>query len=737
VATEASVTLPLTEEPTGPAIRLVAVRGSVENALVDLRAANPVDGLYPVRLLEDSEYVYEILGFGQSESIRLEPAELFFPDPDQGARGRLRTGSYVGVLPIEVASSGTRQRSVVEVQSRKLGYIDEYRWMLRDLNDEAASLVLERFAPTKQRLLEDWSREPRSAYERFIHLQALFADRGFEQAVIFVTNRPYVEWVEHTELRLPTQPMRGGSRLGRALTRPGPRVNWPGGATRTLPAKIAVDVTVPTVDNVPNRFVKHVLDHFLRLLNQVRDALASHPESGLAPRGLREIDEIAWRLEVLRSVPVLRDVGNMVILPVDNQVILKRAGYREVLGAYLRVETGTKIAWEDETLSGAQRKASTLYEYWAFLQLLRVVKTITPDLDISELFTETKDGLTLSLKQGRERRFHGTVNCLGRDIDIDLYYNRSFGPTRKDVEGGSWSLPMRPDCSLRLQARSDGPGIAPVWLHFDAKYKLSDFGLLQDVAGLDEDLSHQPVRDDLLKMHVYLGAIRRTVGSYVLFPGAGQASDPYRAYTELLPGLGAFSLRPVAGGVDTQALRTFLDDVLTHVASVATQERRHRYWEHQIFPSETPAPGSLGREPIQGLPPADTTVLLGFVRTDKQRDWILRTGLYNMRADLDRNGSVNVHSREASTQLLVLYGAAEILGVWRLSGIATAVTGAQLLSLGYPAPRGDAYVCVHLQQRVSEEIGSELDYSRVRGLAEAIAKPFGSPAVTSWAALNN
>jgi len=737
VATEASVTLPLTEEPTGPAIRLVAVRGSVENALVDLRAANPVDGLYPVRLLEDSEYVYEILGFGQSESIRLEPAELFFPDPDQGARGRLRTGSYVGVLPIEVASSGTRQRSVVEVQSRKLGYLDEYRWMLRDLNDEAASLVLERFAPTKQRLLEDWSREPRSAYERFIHLQALFADRGFEQAVIFVTNRPYVEWVEHTELRLPTQPMRGGSRLGRALTRPGPRVNWPGGATRTLPAKIAVDVTVPTVDNVPNRFVKHVLDHFLRLLNQVRDALASHPESGLAPRGLREIDEIAWRLEVLRSVPVLRDVGNMVILPVDNQVILKRAGYREVLGAYLRVETGTKIAWEDETLSGAQRKASTLYEYWAFLQLLRVVKTITPDLDISELFTETKDGLTLSLKQGRERRFHGTVNCLGRDIDIDLYYNRSFGPTRKDVEGGSWSLPMRPDCSLRLQARSDGPGIAPVWLHFDAKYKLSDFGLLQDVAGLDEDLSHQPVRDDLLKMHVYLGAIRRTVGSYVLFPGAGQASDPYRAYTELLPGLGAFSLRPVAGGVDTQALRTFLDDVLTHVASVATQERRHRYWEHQIFPSETPAPGSLGREPIQGLPPADTTVLLGFVRTDKQRDWILRTGLYNMRADLDRNGSVNVHSREASTQLLVLYGATEILGVWRLSGIATAVTGAQLLSLGYPAPRGDAYVCVHLQQRVSEEIGSELDYSRVRGLAEAIAKPFGSPAVTSWAALNN
>ncbi len=295
---------------------------------------------------------------------------------------------------------------------------------------------------------------------------------------------------------------------------------------------------------------------------------------------------------------------------------------------------------------------------------------------------------------------------------------------------------MRPDCSLRLQARSDGPGIAPVWLHFDAKYKLSDFGLLKDVAGGDEDLT-QPVRDDLLKMHVYLGAIRRTVGSYVLFPGVGQANDPYRAYTELLPGLGAFSLRPVTGGPDTHALRTFLDNVLTHVASVATQERRHRYWEPQIFPREAPAPGSVGREPIQGLPPADTSVLLGFVRSDEQWDWIRRTGLYNMRADLARNGSVSVHSREASARVLVLYGASEILGVWQLSGTAVVLTAVQLLDLGYPAPRGDAYICVQLQESVWETVVSGLDYTRVRALADSLAKRFGSPAVTSWAALTS
>ena len=74
-----------------------------------------------------------------------------------------------------------------------------------------------------------------------------------------------------------------------------------------MPATISVDVTVPTLDNIPNRFVKHVLDHFLRLLNRVRDTLTKQPESPSALRGMREIAEIERRLEVLRSAPIFRD----------------------------------------------------------------------------------------------------------------------------------------------------------------------------------------------------------------------------------------------------------------------------------------------------------------------------------------------------------------------------------------------------------------------------------------------
>src|ERR1700694_4831128 len=108
-----------------------------------------------------------------------------------------------------------------------------------------------------------------------------------------------------------------------------------------------------------------------------------------------------------------------------------------------------------------------------------------------------------------------------------------------------------------------------------------------------------------------------------------------------------------------------------------------------------------------------------------------------MRADPERNGSISVHSRQASAQVLVLYSRAEILGAWRLSGVTSVLTGLQLLALGYPSPRGDSYVCVQLTRRLWDADGVELDYARIRRLVEASSKPFGSPATTSWAALTN
>jgi len=726
------VELSLEPPGSGGRMRLSLLPAEREESgrLLDLRDEEPVDGLLPVRLIEDSEYVYSVEAVESAGIVRLQPSEMFSADDSTGRRGRLRTGSYVGILPVEVQVAGQRiGRIRLEVRSRKLSYLDEYRYMLRDLSNEAVALVLERFAPTLQRLSDDWKASARTTYERFLHIQSVLADPGFTQAVMSVVQRPHIEWLEISELRSPHRPLRPTGRLARSLTRAGPREPWHGGPILTLPRLVEVSRTESTVDTVPNRFVRFVLDDLISLLSRMNDVLAASPASGPSTRGRAEIAALEAQLRSVRSLPFFNELSNLDHFPLDNQVILKRSGYRDVLGAYLRVLVGLSLAWDGAAdLTGSQRDAATLYEYWAFLQLLRTLESLCDHLPIGDLITETKDGLTLSLKQGTERRFSGKTTRLGRMIDVDLYYNRRFGRGSE-----SWTFGMRPDCSIQLRCSKDGKTLTPVWLHFDAKYRLSDYGLVAELAP-DEasDLQLDPVKDDLLKMHVYLGAIRRSVGSYVLYPGSPQDERRYRSYRELLPGIGAFALRPQQSHALTSHLSKFLDDVLIHVAAVATEDRRYRYWEAIAHDPESEPIGPLGWEPVEGVPPADTRVVVGYVRSDAHRRWIERTGLYNLRADPQRRGAVDWVGPETAAQVLVTYDNSGAIDTWRLTGEAVIQTAKQLLDSGYPQPRGDLYVCLRIAELLHPPVTTGLEWKGVRMFASKRGRWFGAPVLATW-----
>jgi len=728
------VELSLDPPGTGGRLRLSLLPAQREDSgrLLDLRDDEPSDGLLPVRLVEDSEYVYLVEAVDSVGIVRLQPSEMFSADDSGGARGRLRTGSYVGVLPVDVQVAGQSiGRIRLEVRSRKLTYLDEYRYMLRDLSNEAVALVLERFAPTQQRFSDDWKASASTTYERFLHIQSVLADPSFIQAVMNVVQRPHVEWLEISELRSPHRPLRPTGRLARSLTRAGPREPWPGGPILTLPRFVEVSRTESTVDTIPNRFVRFVLDDLISLLSRMNDVLAASANSGPSTRGRAEIAALEAQLRSVRSLPFFHELSDLDHFPLDNQVILKRSGYREVLGAYLRVLVGLSLAWDGAAeLTGSQRDAATLYEYWAFLQLLRTLESLCDHLPIGDLITETKDGLTLSLKQGTERRFSGKTTRLGRVIDVDLYYNRRFGRG-----SDSWTFGMRPDCSIQLRCSKDGKALTPVWLHFDAKYRLSDDGLVAELAP-DEasDPQLDPVKDDLLKMHVYLGAIRRSVGSYVLYPGSPQDERLYRSYRELVPGIGAFALRPQQSHALTSHLSKFLDDVLIHVAGVATEDRRYRYWEAIAHGPESEPVGPLGWEPLEGVPPADTRVVVGFMRSDAHRRWIGRTGLYNLRADPQRRGAVDFDwvGPETAAQVLVTYDNSGAVDTWRLTGEAVIQTAKQLLDSGYPQPGGELYVCLKIAEPLHPSATSGLEWKGVREFASKRARSFGAPVLTTW-----
>ena len=85
-------------------------------------------------------------------------------------------------------------------------------------------------------------------------------------------------------------------------------------------------------------------------------------------------------------------------------------------------------------------------------------------------------------------------------------------------------------------------------IHFDAKYKVNNFYELISNSNEEEltekeetDLIKDEIEEtksgtfknqDLLKMHAYKDAIRRTGGAYILYPGKGK-KEPFRGFHEL------------------------------------------------------------------------------------------------------------------------------------------------------------------------------------------------------------
>lgn len=712
--------------------------------LLDMRGAADRDvTVAPVQLLEGTEYRYEI-DVDSNGVIETDRAELFAPDDSTGRTGRFRPGLHVGLLPLSIRLNGVAVgHCTLEVRAHKLDYLSQYRWMLRDIADMTAEVLMERFGASEQRFAIDEHADARTLYQRFVFLKSLLADEELVAALWSVVERPYVSWEEFENPSRSTGHLRPGSRIGRAFTRPGPRsrlnTNARFSGVDSLPALLPRVESRETVDNPPNQFVRFALTSWCDTLRRLLRALENEPVSAPQARGVAEVSEVLGQLEVFLGSSVFRDVSDLQLLPLSNSVLQNREGYREILRAFLLSQFSAQLTWDagDDVYGAGQRNVAVLYEYWAFLQLVEALDRISDvPLDRSALFGVQDSGVNLQLWRGRSTAVNGFVHRLGRRIDFTLYFNRSF--SRSTDIGSSWGRTMRPDYSIHLRpTKGYSSGSEDIWLHFDAKYRIDRLADVLSLGAEAEDgtgETRRAKRDDLLIMHAYRDAIRRSAGAYVLYPG--DQTESWAEYHELLPGLGAFGLRPTATGpaIGAGDVGRFLSDVLDHVASQVTQHERARYWERTSY-SPRPEREQLGPSvDFLRRPPADTSVLLGYVKSSAHREWILRTGLYNLRADR-RAGSVTMGSPELSADLLVLFGPdAADATILVLEPQVVVLSRRQMIELNYPDPGGEFYLCVKIGARIPRSNDLPLSRRDVEHVwrAHMHGPAVGTPVVVRW-----
>jgi hypothetical protein len=406
-------------------------------------------------------------------------------------------------------------------------------------------------------------------------------------------------------------------------------------------------------------------------------------------------------------------------LPLNSPILQRKEGYREILRVWLMYDLASKLVWtalDDDAYHAGKRDVATLYEYWVFFKLLRQIEDtfdISPK-ETASLIKETIDGLGLQLKSGKHIAITGKYYYKGRDLSIRFNYNRTFSNTDYP-KSGSWTQQMRPDYTLSIWPSTFTENEAEkqeliVHVHFDAKYKVEGLEYLTSASPSSEsdtDLSKEKLeqkegtykRADILKMHAYKDAIRRTVGAYVLYPGT--KTNEYRGFHEIVPGLGAFPLSPSNGELCLKNINRFILEIVDHFCNRASHRERLSYHKYNIHKSEDNSnlheaiPEYEINSKIRATPPAESTVLVGYYN-EKQYEWIEKNGYYNIRID-SKNGLEKYGPNEMGAKYLLLHGKGELITnkLWKIVKTPKLRSKQELINLKYPRTPTCEYYLVY------------------------------------------
>jgi predicted component of viral defense system (DUF524 family) len=687
------------------------------------------------QILEGCSYEYSF----KKQKYYLKESEIISVSKRDKSSGRIVPNIYVGRLPIEIWNMHTKElegKIELEVNSVKSSYRKDYRSMLEFITEKCTDLLLQSGSPVKQIFNPDYLKNSKTLYQRFAFIQSVINTEEFGEAVQRIISSPVTCWKEQPE-QIDTRKIKRIS--GKELKQIGSgsnRISIPSTHSlskiglKDLPGKIESRRKADTVDTPENRFVKHALEVFLQLCYDI--------ESKTKDNSLlkNEANAVIKMLESFLSHSIFREVSRPTTLRLNSPVLQRKEGYREILRTWLMFDLAALLVWKggEDVYEAGKRDVATLYEYWLFFTLLELFGELfnLKPKDVSDLIIPSEDGLSLTLKQGKETAIEGVFDPGSRKLNVKFCFNRSFSGGMNYPKGGSWTKTMRPDYTLTIWPDGISENEAElqeliVHVHFDAKYKIDNLTEIINQTEDDENIVNGSIRGkyknvDLLKMHAYKDAIRRTAGAYILYPGDQTFKE--EGFHEIIPGLGAFPIKPSKSKNGTEKLKEFIKEVIAHFLNRASQSEKMSYRTFDIHKTKPdnfifePIPEAIGEN--RGFIPDEIFVLVGYCRNKTRHVWYLENGLYNFRMD-DDAGSLELNEEVSKAKFLLLRQEGETASeVFRIKSKGPKVYSKQkLLEMNYPEPNQEYYLIIEIEKLKESFFGpKEFSFKKLFGYQE-------------------
>jgi predicted component of viral defense system (DUF524 family) len=671
-------------------------------------------------------------------------------------KGSINPNIYVGTHSLEINDSPILLP--IEVRSVKSEYRSDYRYMLECITERCTDLIMQIDSPITQHFETDFNKNPETLYQRFSFVKSLIDSLEFEEAIQKIVSNPTTKWEEEYEEKDIRRVRRFNQKNIKQLVTKSNRseinkthsLNTIYGLT-SIPNKIDSKRKSESVDTAENRFIKHALEEFLFFCENCEAKFEKYStakfESGI----------LASKISSFLNQSFFTQISRPSSLKLNSPILQRKSGYREVLNSWLKFDLAAKLIWKggDNVYDAGKKDVATLYEYWLFFTLLDLLKEVfkIEPKSIAELIQYNNGHLSLNLKQGAAIAMKGCYKSPSRNLNIQFSYNRSFGGGKTYPDSGSYTTTLRPDYTLSIwpeeikEAKEAEKLELITHIHFDAKYKVKNFyELISKPKGdeLSEDENNKLIDEeteeikkgtfknqDLLKMHAYKDAIRRTGGAYVLYPGEGE-DEPFRGFHELIPGLGAFVIKPNKNISDKNHLKAFIKKVVENFIDRASQREYSAIKTYDIHKDHKddsnilnePMPEYLDSAKKEKLIPDETFVLVGYCKENSNIPWYKKEGKYNFRMDDDK-GSLCLESNVVNAKYLLL----------RESGKETANRVFKILSKGPKVYMGtsldgyktkdlkDYYLVIEIEKEESNDFnGANFNFKELLKYKEIRAK---------------
>ena len=570
-----------------------------------------LDGNYVLRLLETKHFTLRVNGLPLPE-MQNEGNKFLHLSKDKD-RLDFQFINYLGRSHLLFRIPESNGPIRFEVVPDKMDYKDDYIRLTEAIGEQCASLLMD-YGGATSHPYELGKKTSKTLLEQFIFLRQFCFSENIQSLFESIRRHPSRILVQDEEMK----PFGQGIPSTRVFSHPFSAARgWHPmkgirGKDWYLPETLAVTHKKDSLDTEANRFVKAALERFDTICINLAQALSDRGESGQI-ECLEEARVLHHLLDDILQSPFFEDVGPLRIMPQNNQTLLKQDGYFQIFKAFQMIDLALDLDWEgkDNVYEGEAKNVALLYEYWLFFMLFNTIKGIDGcvlrQVDKNAFLEISNDKLTVSLKESKESRQYFHLPSYG--VKINLYYNRVF--KHRDFLGtqyeDSYSRPFRPDYTLAIfpdsfekggkdgenEAVQDG---AVRYVHFDAKYRVTK---LENLVGRDVTVDTEIAKDldedkrasvvnvykigDLLKMHTYNDAIRRTVGSYVLYPGTGETKKDFHVFDEIIPGVGAFALKPSNQAVGMDTLTRFIKDIIASETAVQSRLNRMKYYSESVI----------------------------------------------------------------------------------------------------------------------------------------------------------